>query len=175
MVEPEPLRCFVKFSESGELEDLQLLFPILLSGGRTTDVNLLLALDVSRKCVEILELEWVFLAWCCLSYFLVEENFAHAEAFAECFLRSSVGHRAFQCTKRCLAACGDPCTAHRVYGHALQFLASATRYEPLVVHVLKEQPDTYRVLFTYIVQFCSELSSQMHSTLGDALLLYSVG
>jgi hypothetical protein len=190
MAETELLRSFRKFSRSGALRDLQSLGPILGNEGSQlvigAEVNLLVALDVSRRCVELLECRWVRpgsaanvlergwvpVAWVFLTLFLLRESYVYAEAFAQCFLKSSVGHRAFQCSRRCLLGCGDPRQADGLVGEVLQFLGSTVRHESCIADVLKVHEGTFRVLFTYIARFSSKLRSEIRDDM--VTLFYSL-
>jgi hypothetical protein len=155
-----------KFSKCGALEDLGALIPLLASrttSGFSCDVDLRVALKVGERCVLLqdgLSMPNPNLLFC-ISFFLHEHNYASAQAFANSFLTSEAGRKAFVIAARCMTICTDPNT--ELQYHALQFLSSAVWHESQVVHVLRTQAETYRIAFGAIAKWSTVLGGTARS------------
>jgi hypothetical protein len=171
MVDKQICKAMAKFSNSGKVEDLIAVLPLLQSRADTeysVDVSLQVVLKFSERCVALLEQTFVSQGWLCLSFLFHAHRYAHAASFAKCFLHSESGHRAFQVSKNCLAVAegsvpeDQTAAEFQLYNAVFQYMTHALWDESQVVHVLRTENDAYRTAFTFIVNNSSKLPDAIH-------------
>jgi hypothetical protein len=98
---------------------------------------------------------------------LYESSYTNAEEFASTFLTTEAGHKAFSLAAQCIITCTDADTC--LPFQAFQFLASVMWHEPLMIHVLRTDHETYRIAYTHIARRATEFAKPMRHA---ALLLF---
>jgi hypothetical protein len=142
-----------KFAKSGRresIDDLQQLLASCEDSGFGVDVSLRVALKVSELCVTHQEERFISTAWFCLSFFLLEETYERAAQFADSFLQSSVGRRAFELATTALNTLDGTFQAAAVHGYVLRFLSKAVWQKSCRLNVLRSYAEAYTSAFCVI-------------------------
>jgi hypothetical protein len=144
------LEKFAKNGRRESIDDLEHLLASCEESGFGVDVSLRVALKVSELCVTHQEEGYISTAWFCISFFLVEQTYAHAAQFAETFLRSSVARRAFELATIALDTLDGTYKADAVHGYVLRFLSKAVWQKSCRIYVLRSYAEAYTSAFGVI-------------------------
>jgi hypothetical protein len=156
------LRCALeKLAKGGSAVDVANLHGLLVACDESTygvDVSLRVALKVSELCVTQQQGVFISAAWFCLSFFLHEQTYVHAEQFANSFLRSSLGQKAFDLATTAVNSFHSNTDAGMIPGYLLRFLSKALWRHSCRVFAARTYAATYRAALGFITNNSQSLS-----------------